>query len=264
MSTIHHTARGEGAPPIVLVHGFACAREDWDAQVAHLSAQHRTVAVDLRAHGSTPGRARDCTIERFGADVAEVMRELRLPPAVLVGHSMGCRVVIEAALQAPAHTAAVMLVDGSQFAPAIEPVLRERLATPVRFAAATRALFEDMFTPASDKATAAAVIERAGRLPPQIGAGLLLDLVRYDVHRLSYSLAALRVPLMVLQTTFSNEKRERKSLSRGQSTPYLEMVRAHVPAARIEIIPGIGHFPQLDAPAETNALLAGFAASIRG
>jgi pimeloyl-ACP methyl ester carboxylesterase len=263
MSTIHHTARGEGAPPIVLVHGFACARGDWDAQVAHLSAQHRTVAVDLPAHGMTSGQARDCTIERLGADVAEVMRELALPPAVLVGHSMGCRVVIEAALQAPKHAAAVVLVDGSQFAPAMEPVLRKRLATPAGFAAATRALFEDMFTPASDRATAAAVIERAGRLPPDIGASLLLDLVRYDVHRLAHSLVALRVPLMVLQTTFSNEKRERKSLTRGQATPYLEMVRANVPTARVEIIPGIGHFPQLDAPGETNALLASFAAGIR-
>jgi pimeloyl-ACP methyl ester carboxylesterase len=69
---------------------------------------------------------------------------------------------------------------------------------------------------------------------------------------------------MALQTTFSNEKRERKSLNRGQTTPYLEMVRAKLPAARIEVIPGIGHFPQLDAPAQTNALLADFAASVRG
>ena len=161
MTMINHTATGGGAPPLVFVHGFACAQGDWDAQVAHLSGQHRTVAVDLRAHGASPGTARDCSIERFGADVAEVMRGLALPPAILVGHSMGCRVVIEAALQAPRHTAAVVLVDGSQFAPAMEAVLQQRLATAAGFAAATRALFEDMFTPASDRATAIAVIERA-------------------------------------------------------------------------------------------------------
>jgi pimeloyl-ACP methyl ester carboxylesterase len=264
MTMINHTATGGGAPPLVFVHGFACAQGDWDAQVAHLSGQHRTVAVDLRAHGASPGTARDCSIERYGADVAEVMRGLALPPAILVGHSMGCRVVIEAALQAPRHTAAVVLVDGSQFAPAMEAVLQQRLATAAGFAAATRALFEDMFTPASDRATANAVIERAVRLPPEIGASLLLDLVRYDIHRLEHSLAALRVPVMVLQTTFSNEKRERKSLVPGQTTPYLEMVRAKVPSARIEIIPGIGHFPQLDAPNDTNAMLASFAASVRG
>ena len=56
---------------------------------------------------TSPGSAADCSIERYGADVAEVMRALALPPAMLVGHSMGCRVVVEAALQAPAQTAAV-------------------------------------------------------------------------------------------------------------------------------------------------------------
>lgn len=261
---IHHTAKGDGAPPFLLVHGFACASGDWDAQVAHLCGRHRTIAVDLRAHGLSPGHPRDCTIERYGADVAKLLRSLALAPTILVGHSMGCRVAVEAALQAPRHAAAVVLVDGSQFAPAMEPVLQQRLATPTGFAAATRALFEDMFTPASDKATAAAVIERAGRLPPEVGAPLLLDLVRYDIHRLEHSLAALRVPVMVLQTTFSNEKRERKSLAAGQTTPYLEMVRARVPSARIEIIPGVGHFPQLDAPGDTSALLAQFAQSLKG
>ncbi len=263
MTLLHHAVSGNGAPPVVFVHGFACALGDWDAQVAHLSSRHQTVAVDLPAHGASAGTARDCTIERYGADVAEVMRELQLPPAVLVGHSMGCRVAIEAALQAPAHTAALVLVDGSQFAPAMEGIMRERFAAPGGYAATAHALFAAMFTERSDKAVADAVMDRAGRLPHDIGAKLLLDLVRYDIARLEASLSAVRVPLMVLQTTFSNEKRERMSLAIGQTTPYIEMVRAKVPSARVEIVPGIGHFPQLDAPVETNKLLAHFAAGLR-
>src|SRR5689334_14883548 len=101
MALIHYATKGNGRPPIVFVHGFACAHSDWDRQVAHLSSKHQTVAVDLRGHGASAGTDQDCSIERHGADVAEVMGALRLPPSVLVGHSMGCRVVIEAALQAP-------------------------------------------------------------------------------------------------------------------------------------------------------------------
>jgi pimeloyl-ACP methyl ester carboxylesterase len=260
MALIHYAANGSGQPSIVFVHGFACAHGDWDRQVAHLAGKHRTIAVDLRGHGASPGTTQDCSIERHGADVAEVMAALNLAPAVLVGHSMGCRVAIEAALQAPSHTAAIVLVDGSQFAPTMERPMRERFAAPGGYAAMVSALFKDMFTDRSDKAVAAAVIDRASKLPPDIGARLLLDLVRYDATRLEASLASLRVPVMVLQTTFSNDKRERTTMLAGQTTPYLDMVRARVPSARIEIIPGVGHFPQLDATAETNALLAQFAA----
>jgi len=101
MALIHHIAVGYGQPPIVFVHGFACAHTDWDTQVAHLAPYHQTIAVDLRGHGASPGSPDECSIERYGADVAEVMHHLNLAAAVLVGHSMGCRVVIEAALQAP-------------------------------------------------------------------------------------------------------------------------------------------------------------------
>ncbi len=48
----------------------------------------------------------------------------------------------------------------------------------------------------------------------------------------------------------------------GQTTPYLDYVRRKVPEARIEVLPGIGHFPQIDAPAETNRVLASFLADL--
>jgi pimeloyl-ACP methyl ester carboxylesterase len=262
MTLIHHVVAGQGLPPIVFVHGFGCAHSDWDAQVAHLSGRHQTVAVDLRGHGASPGPAADCSIERYGADVAEVMRALALPPAVLVGHSMGCRVVIEAALQAPTHTAGVILVDGSQFAPAMEAVLKARFAAPEGYKATVKSLFTDMFTARSDPAVVAAVSERAERLPRAIGEKMLTDMQRYDTGRLASSLTCLRVPVMAVQCTYSNEKRERRTMSQGQTTPYLEMLRASVPKVRIEIIAETGHFPQIEERAATNALIEDFVGAL--
>lgn len=262
MSIIHHVVTGTGCPPIVFVHGFACAHTDWDAQVAYFSPRHQTVAVDLRGHGASPGTPADCSIERYGADVAGVMRALTLPPAVLVGHSMGCRVVTEAALQAPAQTAGVILVDGSQFAPAMEAVLAQRFATPDGYATMVNGMFKDMFTTRSDPAVAAAVLARAARLPRSIGETMLRDMQRYDVGRFTASLSSLRVPVMALQTTYSNEKRERRPLREGQDTPYLDMVRASIPSVRVEIIPDTGHFPQFDESERTNALIGNFVAAL--
>jgi pimeloyl-ACP methyl ester carboxylesterase len=148
--------------------------------------------------------------------VAEVMRALSLPPAILVGHSMGCRVVIEAALQAPAQTAGVILVDGSQSAAAMEGVLKERFVTPDGYTTTVNGLFQAMFTAKSDKTVAASVIERAGRLPRPIGEKWLTDTLRCDVGRLTSSLASLRVPVMALQTTFLNENRRGRACARGR------------------------------------------------
>ena len=263
MALIHYVVTGEGRPPIVFVHGFACAHTDWDAQVAHLSPRHQTVAVDMRGHGASPGSAAECSIERYGADVAEVMRALALPPAVLVGHSMGCRVVTEAALQAPAQTAGVILVDGSQFATAMGAVLKDRFAAPGGYAGMTGGMFKDMFTGKSDADVVASVVARAEQLPRAIGEKMLTDLQRYDVGRFAGSLASLRVPVMAVQTTFSNEKRERQTMREGQTTPYLDMLRTNVPSARVEIISDTGHFPQLDESARTNTLIDSFLGGLK-
>ena len=262
MALLHHVVTGQGRPPLVFVHGFGCSHTDWDAQVAHFSPRHQTIAVDLRGHGASPGPAADCTIERYGADVADVMRALVLPPAIVIGHSMGCRVAVEAALQAPVQTAGIILIDGSQFAVSMEAVLQQRFARPNGYATLVNSLFQEMFTDRSDKSLAASIIDRAARLPRPVGEKMLTDMLRYDIGRLASSLASLRVPVMVLQATYSNEKRERRTMRTGQITPYLAMVRANVPSARVEIIADTGHFPQLDATAETNALIDSFLAEV--
>lgn len=262
MALIHHVVRGNGRPPVVFVHGFGCAHTDWDLQVAHLSPRHQTIAVDLRGHGASPGTAAECSVERYGADVAELMRALALPPAILVGHSMGCRVVVEVALQDPAQTAGVILVDGSRLAATAEGILKERFATPDGYTTTVNGLFEAMFSAKSDKAVAAAIIERAGRLPRPIGEKWLTDTARYDSGRLTSSLASLRVPVMALQTTFLDEKNERMTLREGQTTPYIDMLRANLSSIRTEIIADTGHFPQLDESGRTNVLIDSFLASV--
>jgi pimeloyl-ACP methyl ester carboxylesterase len=262
MSLIHRVITGQGRPPIIFVHGFGCALSDWDAQVSHLSPRHQTVAVDLRGHGASPGAPEECSIEQHGADVAELMRALTLPPAVLVGHSMGCRVVVEAALRQPARIIGIVLVDGSQFAPAMDGTLKAAFAMPDGIATLSRRWFQEMFTEKSSPAVIAAVMHRVGRLPRQIGEKMLTDLVRYDIGFLATALANLRVPVMAIQTTYSNERRERRSMTVGQSTPYLDMLRAQIPSVRVEVIENTGHFPQIDEPVQTNMLLDNFIATL--
>src|SRR4051794_33411569 len=241
MPLIHHVIAGMPRRPVVFVHGFGCSLTDWDSQVAHLSPHHQTISVDLRGHGSSPGLPADCSIERYGANVVELMHALSLPPAVLVGHSMGCRVVAEAALQAPSLTAGVVLIDGSQFAASQAAALKTTFALPNGFETMVQGMFRDMFHAKADRTVAAAVAARVQRLPRTIGMKMLMDLQRYDTARLTASLGCLHVPVMAIQTTYTNEKRERRSLQAKQTTPYLDMLRGALPSVRIEIIEETGH-----------------------
>lgn len=232
----------------VLVHGFACDHTDWNLQSDFLSGKgFKVIAPDLRGHGANPAPESECSIETFGADIAKLLAEKDVRDAVLVGHSMGCRVVLQAALDAPGRVGALALVDGSWLGPA-HPVKIDD------FANFARNLFAGMFLAPS--ALGEAIIERATQLPEAIGAALFSRMVRWDAERMQSALAAVRVPMLVAQSTYLNAERKRVAMKPGETTPWLELVRQKAPRARIEIIPGVGHFPQLEAPEQVNRLVS--------
>jgi len=115
---MHFIRKGSGSPPLVFVHGLACSGDDRRAQVAHFSLRHDVLACDLRGHGQTPGRVQECTIANFGGDVAALVANLEYKGAILIGHSMGCRVVLEAARRDPARIGGLVLLDAGLIADA--------------------------------------------------------------------------------------------------------------------------------------------------
>jgi pimeloyl-ACP methyl ester carboxylesterase len=253
--------QGRGAPPLVFVHGFACSLEDWRFQTEALSASHETIACDLRGHGATPGRAHECSIEHFGGDVAALITNLDFSNAILVGHSMGCRVGLEANRLAPERVAGLVLVDGSRQGSG-DPAQAEALTRSAILAAGyekfAENVFRQMFFQWSKQADAA--LARMKRIPAETGIALWTNMVRWDATQLDAALAAVRAPLMVIQSTWINAERKRLPLAEGQSSPWLELLRTRT--SKIHVVPGVGHFPQLEAPGRVNQLIAEFAASL--
>ena len=124
---MHFIREGRGAQSLVFVHGYCCRHEDWAYQVNELKTSFDCIACDLRGHGRTPGRPDECSIEHFGGDVAALVNNLELERPVLIGHSMGCRVVLEANRLLEGRASGIVLVDGSRFATG-DPAAAERSA----------------------------------------------------------------------------------------------------------------------------------------
>jgi pimeloyl-ACP methyl ester carboxylesterase len=137
-------------------------------------------------------------------------------------------------------------------------MLRCRHEEPNGYSKFVDDLFRDLFTAKSDATMVTSVVGRAGRLPRSIGEKLLMDMLHYNVDCLARASAKLHLPVMAVQTTYSNEKHQRVTMTQGQTTPYLSVLHANIPSARMEIIPNTGHFPQLEESAQTNALIDGF------
>ncbi|MEU6820533.1 alpha/beta hydrolase [Streptomyces atriruber] len=105
----------EGAPAVVLSHGWTCSTAFWAAQIRDLCTDHRVIAYDQRGHGrSAAPVAADGYSTRALADDLEAVLAATLAPgekAVLVGHSMGGMTLMAAGGRAGVreHAAAVLL-----------------------------------------------------------------------------------------------------------------------------------------------------------
>lgn len=222
---------------------------------------------ELPGHGSTPGTPAECTIEAYGAGLARALRELESAPVVLVGHSMGCRVVLEANRCHPDAVAGLVLVDGSRIAQGDPLAARRTMADELdgdgyqRF---VREFFGSMFFPSSDLALARAICDRAMRLPAEVGRALMTDLAGWDAGEAENALAAVMSPLLAIQSTTMDSALRRVSLTPDRRSPWLDLIGTQVPGAAVAILPGPGHFPQIEVADEVTALIAAFALDRHG
>ncbi len=94
---ISYTSEGLGEPAIVFIHGWTCDHTHWRFQVPEFRKSFRIIAIDLPGHGASGANRDSWSIDGLGADVAAVVRGLKLEQVVLVGHSMGGPVALAAA-----------------------------------------------------------------------------------------------------------------------------------------------------------------------
>ncbi|HEY2509726.1 MAG TPA: alpha/beta hydrolase [Polyangiaceae bacterium] len=111
-----YEATGSG-PPLVLLHANGHDRRDFDAVVPALSAAHTTLAFDWPGMGESPAPLdpRSVTAAKMADVLEDVVDELRLPPSVFVGNSIGGFASLRLAARRPHAVRALVPVDPGGF-----------------------------------------------------------------------------------------------------------------------------------------------------
>ncbi|MPY93050.1 MAG: alpha/beta fold hydrolase [Acidimicrobiia bacterium] len=109
----HFTEWGDpGAPPVLLLHGGNQSSHSWDLVSLYLADRYHVYALDQRGHGDTEwSRELDYSMEAMAADVLAFIADQALDQPVIFGHSMGGRVTMNTALEAPDVARALVIVD---------------------------------------------------------------------------------------------------------------------------------------------------------
>ncbi|WP_330261118.1 alpha/beta fold hydrolase [Streptomyces sp. NBC_00539] len=107
----------EGAPVIMLAHGFGCDQNMWRLVSPALSEEYRVVRFDYVGSGRSDLSAWDgeryASLEGYARDVVEICDELDLRDVAFVGHSVSAMIGVLAAAAAPSRFSSLVMVGPS-------------------------------------------------------------------------------------------------------------------------------------------------------
>lgn len=110
-SGIHYLEQSNpaGGPPLVLVHGAGGTSLTWPLAYRQLP-HHHVISIDLPGHGQSTRRSRQSVLG-YAHDLLDFLHDMRLPPVILAGHSLGGAICLQAALLAPARVQAIVAIS---------------------------------------------------------------------------------------------------------------------------------------------------------
>jgi len=256
-------------PVIVCVHGLGGAAVNWMAVAPLLTGSCRLLAPDLAGHGLTRAGGRGTGVAANRALLHQFMASVAPGPVILMGNSMGGMISLLEASAAPAAVTGLILID---------PALPVVAARPDPLAAAMFALY---LTPGVGRA----VMARRRHLTAEQFVASVLGLCCVDPSRVPADVVARHLKLADQRATFASAERDfataLRSIVATASYPGRRAYRRQIgsitrpvllihgtgdrlvpiavaraaaranPAWSLAEIAGVGHVPQLEAPAET-------------
>jgi pimeloyl-ACP methyl ester carboxylesterase len=238
---IAYEVHGQGSVALVLVHGWSCDRSYWQEQIQDLSPQYQLVLVDLAGHGDSGLGRKNYTMEAFGDDVAAVVEKLDLKNVVLVGHSMGGDVIVEAARKLKGRVTGMVMVDTYKTLgqPSDDAQVQAFIGKFRKdFRGTTTAFVRGLFGPNADPKLVDRISRDMAAAPPAVA---LSALENSFSHESAAEAALLELKLPVRAINSDNAPTDHESLAKYGVKAY--------------VLPDVGHFLQLEDPPRFNRSL---------
>ncbi len=231
-------------PPLMIVHGLFGHGENWRSPARKLGERFRVILPDLRNHGDSPWSA-TMSITEMAQDLFDTADALGLGPVRLLGHSLGGKVAMAAALRDPERVEALVVADMAprSYQPSHQEILRGMQAVAERGVGSRREADELL----------------SEHVPHQLVRGFLLKSLRQDRdgrYRWKINLQAIQSEYRdLLGWPLGDREYGRAVLFLGgKESDYLvrerdqEAIRIQFPNASIETISKAGHWLHVEQP----------------
>jgi len=245
---IYYSESANGLPerPLLLLHGAGSSHLMWPPLMRRLPGC-TILALDLPGHGKSRGRSCN-SIDHYAEILLDFLAEKRIYQAALVGHSMGGAVALQVALKQPQLVCGLGLIStGAHFD--LPPALSEN--------------FHHNFARENALHTFEGLSFSAHTPPPEREKMMrLLRLVHWNVLENDWQACAgfdarVFITRMDMPAWVAVGAEDRLT-----PLPQAQFLTAHLPHARLQLVPRAGHFLPLEQPAALSVGFQGFVARL--
>ncbi len=256
-----HVQKSGSGPVIFLLHGTGAATHSWRALLPLLAKQFTVIAPDLPGHGFSgslpPSSSSQMSLPGMARAAADLLRALKVKPAMVIGHSAGAAILARMCLDAQIAPRALVSLNGA--------MLPLRGIPGVVFSPVAKLMAATSFVPrlfswhAQDSSAIARLISSTGsKLDPE-GTSLYTKLIRDPGHvaatldmMAQWDLVPLERNLPQLQTSLTLVVGA-NDLTVAPSEA--NRVKQLVPKAQIITLAGLGHLAHEERPAEVAKII---------
>jgi pimeloyl-ACP methyl ester carboxylesterase len=258
--------RDEGSGEVLLfIHGMAGSSDAWRELIPRLAKNYRVVAPDLLGHGQSVKPRGDYSLGAFAVSLRDLLDELGIARATIVGHSLGGGVAMQFIYQHPDYCERLILISSGGLGNDVGWILRLLSAPGAEFILPIIApspvlkvgnKIGSWFTSSGMRAPRASEIWRAySSFSDRPTRDAFLRTLRSVVDYRGQAVSAL------------NRLHIRSELPTlaiwGDDDQIIPAEHGHAamavrPGGRLEVLPGVGHFPHVEAPNEVADIIDDF------